>query len=171
MGFPGHIRPDAYIVAIAKHDFVGQSEAELSFRAGARIIVTGEREPGDWWKGEMGGKRGFFPSSFCEVYRAAKGLPTQAQALSGPEPRGLRQEERASDGRVLALERTSGICSQGPSRGRYVRALYDFTASRKNEMDLRRGAVYRVTAEQGSWLVGENETGSRRGEFPGTYVE
>ena len=54
-------------IAIAKHDFVGQSETELSFKAGARIVVTNEREPGDWWKGEIDGKRGFFPSSFCEV--------------------------------------------------------------------------------------------------------
>lgn len=54
-------------IAIAKHDFVGQSETELSFKAGTRIVVTNEREPGDWWKGEIDGRRGFFPSSFCEV--------------------------------------------------------------------------------------------------------
>ena len=55
------------IVAIAKHDFEGQSETELSFKTGARITVTKKREPGDWWKGECDGKRGFFPSSFCEI--------------------------------------------------------------------------------------------------------
>ena len=54
---------------------------------------------------------------------------------------------------------------------RYVRALYDFEASRGDEMDLRRGAVYRVVAERGQWLLGENDTGDCRGEFPGTYVE
>ena len=44
-------------------------------------------------------------------------------------------------------------------------------ASRGDEMDLRRGAVYRVVAERGQWLLGENEAGDCRGEFPGTYVE
>lgn len=38
-------------------------------------------------------------------------------------------------------------------------------------MDLRRGAVYRVVAERGQWLLGENDAGDCRGEFPGTYVE
>ena len=55
--------------------------------------------------------------------------------------------------------------------GKYVRALYNFTASRENEMDLRRGAIYRVTVEQGQWCVGEDETGTCHGEFPCTYVE
>ena len=54
-------------MAIAKHDFKGQSETELSFKTGARITVINRREPGDWWKGECDGKRGFFPSSFCEI--------------------------------------------------------------------------------------------------------
>ena len=44
----------ARTIAIAKHDFVGQSETELTFQAGARITVITEREPGDWWKGEIG---------------------------------------------------------------------------------------------------------------------
>ena len=54
---------------------------------------------------------------------------------------------------------------------RYVRALYDFEASRGDEMDLQRGAVYRVVADRGQWLLGENDTLTCRGEFPGTYVE
>ena len=55
-------------------------------------------------------------------------------------------------------------------RERYVTALYDFTASRSDEMDLQRGAVYRVVAERGQWYVGEDYSGCR-GEFPATYVE
>lgn len=54
---------------------------------------------------------------------------------------------------------------------RYVRALYDFSASRSDEMDLRRGTVYTVTAERGQWLVGEDDSGTQRGEFPRSYVE
>jgi len=38
-------------------------------------------------------------------------------------------------------------------------------------MDLQRGAVYRVLADRGQWLLGENDTLTCRGEFPGTYVE
>ena len=54
---------------------------------------------------------------------------------------------------------------------RHVRALYDFSASRSDEMDLRRGAVYTVIAERGQWLVGEDDSGTQRGEFPRSYVE
>ena len=38
-------------------------------------------------------------------------------------------------------------------------------------MDLRRGAVYTVIAERGQWLVGEDDSGTQRGEFPRSYVE
>ena len=38
-------------------------------------------------------------------------------------------------------------------------------------MDLRRGAVYTVIAERGQWLVGEDDSGTQRGEVPRSYVE
>mmetsp|Transcript_25879 Transcript_25879/g.77963 ORF Transcript_25879/g.77963 Transcript_25879/m.77963 type:complete len:1143 (+) Transcript_25879:198-3626(+) len=166
------------VVAIAKYHFVGQSETELSFRAGARIVVTSEREPGEWWKGEIGGKRGFFPSSFCDVHRELPADEAHASLTLGvfASADGDHEGENILDRRGLASEESARICIQGVSspkvgHKRYVRAVYDFTASRRTEMDLRRGAVYRVISEQGHWLVGENDTGTQSGEFPGTYVE
>jgi len=139
------------VVAIAKHDFSGQSEAELSFKTGAKIIVTSARQAGDWWKGEVDGKRGFFPSSFCDIRSEAVPLPADASA------------------KIAALSQEYSLTDLPCNHTGYVRALYNFTASREDEMDLQRGAVYRIIARHGDWCVGEDDT--RRGEFPCTYVE
>jgi len=109
------------ITAIAKHDFLGQSETELTFQAGARITVITEREPGDWWKGEIGGKRGFFPSSFCDICReratSTETLPpdlkktqlaTQAHNLKRPTETACetsRSEHEPNTGTTLARGR------------------------------------------------------------------
>ena len=145
------------VVAIAKHDFSGQSENELSFKTGAKIIVTSPRQPGDWWKGEVDGKRGFFPSSFCEIRSEAVPLPADASAKIAA----LSQD----NSQAVPSQLTDLPCNHTG----YVRALYNFTASREDEMDLQRGAVYRIIARHGDWFVGEDDT--RRGEFPCTYVE
>ena len=108
----------ARTIAIAKHDFLGQSETELTFQAGARITVITEREPGDWWKGEIGGKRGFFPSSFCDICReraiSTETLPpdlkktqlaTQAHNLKRPTETACetsRSEHEPNTGTTLA---------------------------------------------------------------------
>ena len=39
----------------------------LSFPKGARIEVVKRGEDGGWWDGRYDGKRGWFPSSFCDI--------------------------------------------------------------------------------------------------------
>lgn len=57
-------------VAIALYPYsadIQKSDMFLSFSEGARILVNKEGEPGGWWDGRYGGKRGWFPSSFCKI--------------------------------------------------------------------------------------------------------
>lgn len=53
--------------AVATHDYIGQSEEELSFRAGQRIKILSQDADG-WWSGEINGfQRGYVPYTYVEV--------------------------------------------------------------------------------------------------------
>jgi len=45
--------------------FDGQDATELSFNAGD--IITVLRQGGDWWEGEINGRRGLFPSNYVRL--------------------------------------------------------------------------------------------------------
>jgi len=52
-------------VATALYPFQGQDHTELSFQAGDRIKVT--KQAGEWWEGELLGKRGLFPANYVRL--------------------------------------------------------------------------------------------------------
>lgn len=51
-------------VATALYPFQGQDATELSFQAGEKIVVT--RQLGEWWEGELRGRRGLFPANYVK---------------------------------------------------------------------------------------------------------
>ncbi|RKP06898.1 hypothetical protein THASP1DRAFT_31287 [Thamnocephalis sphaerospora] len=52
---------------IALYDFNGQSDGDLSFRAGDRIdIITRTDKTDDWWTGRVGHKTGLFPANYVK---------------------------------------------------------------------------------------------------------
>ncbi|EGG24432.1 SH3 domain-containing protein [Cavenderia fasciculata] len=51
----------------ALYEYVGSDATELDFYTGDVITVLGEDESG-WWKGEIEGRTGLFPSNYTEVY-------------------------------------------------------------------------------------------------------
>jgi hypothetical protein len=48
---------------IALYQYVAQNEDELSFDKDDIIVVVSKDEP-SWWKGEMNGVTGLFPSNY-----------------------------------------------------------------------------------------------------------
>jgi hypothetical protein len=48
----------------AKYNFVSRKDNELSFAKGDSIKVL-DRHKSGWWKGELNGKVGRFPSNYC----------------------------------------------------------------------------------------------------------
>ena len=48
---------------MALYDYTAQQPDELGFNAGDVIIIVSKEHP-DWWKGQLGGKTGIFPSNF-----------------------------------------------------------------------------------------------------------
>lgn len=59
-------RPHEYLVQ-AKYDFRPQETGELGFRRGDIITVTDRSDP-NWWEGEKGSERGYFPASYAMPY-------------------------------------------------------------------------------------------------------
>lgn len=51
---------------MALYDFVGQTEEELSFQQGDRILVT-QHVDAEWCSGRLNGREGFFPTAFVET--------------------------------------------------------------------------------------------------------
>ena len=50
---------------ITLYPYTKQNDDELSFQKGAVVNVTG-KEDKDWWKGELNGVTGVFPSNYVQ---------------------------------------------------------------------------------------------------------
>ena len=48
---------------VAMYNYAGQHDDELSFAKGSVINVINKDDP-DWWKGEVNGSEGMFPSNY-----------------------------------------------------------------------------------------------------------
>lgn len=53
----------------AIYDFCPAEQGELEFRRGDIITVT-DRTDQNWWEGEIGPRKGFFPANYATPYRA-----------------------------------------------------------------------------------------------------
>jgi len=53
------------VKAKALYPFQGQDASELTFQFNEEIIVL--RQGGEWWEGELNGRRGLFPSNYVKL--------------------------------------------------------------------------------------------------------
>uniref|UniRef100_A0A673N427 SH3 domain-containing protein 19-like n=1 Tax=Sinocyclocheilus rhinocerous TaxID=307959 RepID=A0A673N427_9TELE len=52
--------------AVALYDFTAETEKDLPFQQGDRILVTAHIDD-EWWSGQINGREGFFPKAFVEI--------------------------------------------------------------------------------------------------------
>uniref|UniRef100_A0A8C1JS89 SH3 domain containing 19 n=2 Tax=Cyprinus carpio TaxID=7962 RepID=A0A8C1JS89_CYPCA len=52
--------------AVALYDFTAETEEDLAFLQGDRILVTAHIDD-EWWSGRINGRQGFFPKAFVET--------------------------------------------------------------------------------------------------------
>lgn len=57
--------------------YTAQNSDELTFYKGSVITVIGK--DGDWWKGEVNGQTGLFPSNYVQTLSNAKVGTTQCK--------------------------------------------------------------------------------------------
>ena len=51
---------------IGMYDYIAQNDDELAFGKGQIINVLSKEDP-DWWKGELNGSVGLFPSNYVKL--------------------------------------------------------------------------------------------------------
>lgn len=58
--------PEALCQVIGMYDYVAQNDDELAFQKGQVINVL-NKDDCDWWKGELNGREGLFPSNYVKL--------------------------------------------------------------------------------------------------------
>lgn len=48
------------------YDYVAQNDDELAFQKG-QVITVLNKDDCDWWKGELNGREGLFPSNYVKL--------------------------------------------------------------------------------------------------------
>jgi growth factor receptor-binding protein 2 len=60
------MQPEEFLVQ-AMYDFQPQEAGELKFSRG-NIITVIDKTDDNWWEGEIGAARGYFPATYVEAY-------------------------------------------------------------------------------------------------------
>ncbi|TKS85984.1 Intersectin-1 SH3 domain-containing protein 1A SH3P17 [Collichthys lucidus] len=58
--------PEAVCQVIGMYDYVAQNDDELAFLKG-QVITVLNKDDCDWWKGELNGREGLFPSNYVKL--------------------------------------------------------------------------------------------------------
>jgi hypothetical protein len=143
---------------VAAYDFNGETNFDLSFKTGDVIGVL--EKQGEWWKGELNGKVGYFPANYV---RAAD------------EQASRRSSEQTA---VPALTQAPASTSEGPPDFLAV-AMYDFVGSKDQmEISFNLGDIIGLYAEEcgdkeewwQGYVLNEDPNKLYGGYFPRIYV-
>ncbi|XP_030344098.1 sorbin and SH3 domain-containing protein 1 isoform X46 [Strigops habroptila] len=159
--------------AIAKFNFNGDTQVEMSFRKGERIILI-RRVDENWYEGRISGtnRQGIFPVTYVEVLKR----PVVKNAIDYPDPPMSLSPNRsmtASPQQPQAQQQgTSPDRSQTPRDIVSYQALYSYTPQNDDELELRDGDIVDVMEKcDDGWFVGTSRRTRQFGTFPGNYVK
>lgn len=112
-----------------------------------------EKTESGWWRGDLRGTVGLFPSNYVKVVSSSQ--PNSALNTNNPyEDEEYEEEEEVSGQKPVAR----------------ARALYEYQATTSHELSLYPDQVISVFSKlDNGWWQGEVE--GRIGHFPSTYVE
>ncbi|XP_021253957.1 sorbin and SH3 domain-containing protein 1 isoform X24 [Numida meleagris] len=179
--------------AIAKFNFNGDTQVEMSFRKGERITLI-RRVDENWYEGRISGtsRQGIFPVTYVEVLKR----PVVKNAIDYPDPpvslspnRSMTASPQLSHhslraGPDLTESEKSYVQPQAqqqgasPDRSQTPRdivsyqALYSYTPQNDDELELRDGDIVDVMEKcDDGWFVGTSRRTRQFGTFPGNYVK
>ncbi|KFP08585.1 Sorbin and SH3 domain-containing protein 1, partial [Calypte anna] len=159
--------------AIAKFNFNGDTQVEMSFRKGERITLI-RRVDENWYEGRISGtsRQGIFPVTYVEVLKR----PVVKNAIEYPDPPLPLPPSRsmtASPQQPQAQQQgASPDRSQTPRDIVSYQALYSYTPQNDDELELRDGDIVDVMEKcDDGWFVGTSRRTRQFGTFPGNYVK
>uniref|UniRef100_A0A8C3CSH4 Sorbin and SH3 domain containing 1 n=1 Tax=Cairina moschata TaxID=8855 RepID=A0A8C3CSH4_CAIMO len=171
---PAPLQVLEYGDAIAKFNFNGDTQVEMSFRKGERITLI-RRVDENWYEGRISGtsRQGIFPVTYVEVLKR----PVVKNAIDYPDPPMSLSPNRSmtASPQVFGLAAAS-YCTLW-NRGMLpllvsYQALYSYIPQNDDELELRDGDIVDVMEKcDDGWFVGTSRRTRQFGTFPGNYVK
>uniref|UniRef100_A0A8C8B6I4 Sorbin and SH3 domain containing 1 n=1 Tax=Otus sunia TaxID=257818 RepID=A0A8C8B6I4_9STRI len=162
---PSPLQVLEYGDAIAKFNFNGDTQVEMSFRKGERITLI-RRVDENWYEGKISGtsRQGIFPVTYVEVLKR----PVVKNAIDYPDPPMSLSPNRS----MTASPQVFGLDAASYSTLVSYQALYSYTPQNDDELELRDGDIVDVMEKcDDGWFVGTSRRTRQFGTFPGNYVK
>ncbi|NXW63619.1 SRBS1 protein, partial [Eurystomus gularis] len=170
---PSPLQVLEYGDAVAKFNFNGDTQVEMSFKKGERITLI-RRVDENWYEGKISGtnRQGIFPVTYVEVLKR----PVVKNGIDYPDPPISLSPNRsmtASPQQPQAQQQgASPDRSQTPRDIVSYQALYSYTPQNDDELELRDGDIVDVMEKcDDGWFVGTSRRTRQFGTFPGNYVK
>ncbi|XP_022424984.1 sorbin and SH3 domain-containing protein 1 isoform X21 [Delphinapterus leucas] len=182
-----------YGEAIAKFNFNGDTQVEMSFRKGERITLLRQVDE-NWYEGRIPGtsRQGIFPITYVDVIRrplvknpvdyidlpfssspsrsaTASPQPSHHSLRAGPD---LTESEKSYVQPQAQQRRVTPDRSQTSQDLFSYQALYSYIPQNADELELRDGDIVDVMEKcDDGWFVGTSRRTRQFGTFPGNYVK
>ncbi|XP_055486122.1 sorbin and SH3 domain-containing protein 1 isoform X1 [Psammomys obesus] len=182
-----------YGEAIAKFNFNGDTQVEMSFRKGERITLLRQVDE-NWYEGRIPGtsRQGIFPITYVDVLKrplvknpvdyidlpyssspsrsaSASPQPSHHSLSAGPD---LTESEKNYVQPQAQQRRVTPDRSQPSQDLCSYQALYSYVPQNDDELELRDGDIVDVMEKcDDGWFVGTSRRTRQFGTFPGNYVK
>ncbi|XP_055976858.1 sorbin and SH3 domain-containing protein 1 isoform X20 [Sorex fumeus] len=181
-----------YGEAIAKFNFNGDTQVEMSFRKGERITLLRQVDE-NWYEGRIPGtsRQGIFPITYVDVLKrplvkhpvdyidlpfsspsrstAASPQPSHHSLRAGPD---LTESEKSYVQPQAQQRRVTPDRNQTSQDLFSYQALYSYIPQNDDELELRDGDIVDVMEKcDDGWFVGTSRRTRQFGTFPGNYVK
>lgn len=160
-----------YGEAIAKFNFNGDTQVEMSFRKGERITLLRQVDE-NWYEGRIPGtsRQGIFPITYVDVLKRPL-VKNPADYVDLPYSSSPSRSATASPQQPQAQQRRVTPDRSQPSQDFY-QALYSYVPQNDDELELRDGDIVDVMEKcDDGWFVGTSRRTRQFGTFPGNYVK
>uniref|UniRef100_A0A8C3YLL4 Sorbin and SH3 domain containing 1 n=1 Tax=Catagonus wagneri TaxID=51154 RepID=A0A8C3YLL4_9CETA len=161
-----------YGEAMAKFNFNGDTQVEMSFRKGERITLLRQVDE-NWYEGRIPGtsRQGIFPITYVDVIRRPL-VKNPVDYTDLPFSSSPSRSATASPQQPQAQQRRVTPDRSQTSQDLFsYQALYSYIPQNDDELELRDGDIVDVMEKcDDGWFVGTSRRTRQFGTFPGNYV-
>ncbi|XP_020852605.1 sorbin and SH3 domain-containing protein 1 isoform X29 [Phascolarctos cinereus] len=158
--------------AVAKFNFNGDTQVEMSFRKGERITLIRQVDE-NWYEGRICGttRQGIFPITYVDVIKRPL-LKNPVDYIDLPFSSPNRSTTASPQQPQAQQRRTTSDRSQNLQDFYSYQALYSYKPQNDDELELRDGDIVDVLEKcDDGWFVGTSRRTRQFGTFPGNYVK
>ncbi|XP_041601711.1 sorbin and SH3 domain-containing protein 1 isoform X37 [Vulpes lagopus] len=161
-----------YGEAVAKFNFNGDTQVEMSFRKGERITLLRQVDE-NWYEGRIPGtsRQGIFPITYVDVIKRPL-VKNPVDYIDLPLSSPSRSATASPQQPQAQQRRVTPDRSQTSQDLFSYQALYSYIPQNDDELELRDGDIVDVMEKcDDGWFVGTSRRTRQFGTFPGNYVK